>query len=192
MAGAHGKRQRHARRYPCLASSPSTRAMPAEAVLAEAARVLRAGGLVAFPTETVYGLGALALDESALARVYEAKGRPAHHPLIAHVEDESAGARARSVLAGDRVAPGGGVLAGAADARRREGAARSRGRGGRSGVDRPARPVTSRRARASRRARRAGRRPERESLPGPLADDRGARGQGARGTCRSRARRRAV
>ncbi len=57
-------------------------------VLAEAARVLRAGGLVAFPTETVYGLGALALDESALARVYEAKGRPGHHPLIAHVESD--------------------------------------------------------------------------------------------------------
>jgi L-threonylcarbamoyladenylate synthase len=61
---------------------------PDQAVLAEAARVLRAGGLVAFPTETVYGLGALALDESALARVYEAKGRPGHHPLIAHVENE--------------------------------------------------------------------------------------------------------
>ncbi len=59
--------------------------------------MLRAGGLVAFPTETVYGLGALALDESALARVYEAKGRPAHHPLIAHVENEGqARALARS------------------------------------------------------------------------------------------------
>jgi L-threonylcarbamoyladenylate synthase len=56
-------------------------------VLAEAARVLRAGGLVAFPTETVYGLGALALDEAAVARVFRAKGRPTHHPLIAHVAD---------------------------------------------------------------------------------------------------------
>jgi L-threonylcarbamoyladenylate synthase len=71
--------------------------MPDEAVFAEAARVLRGGGLVAFPTETVYGLGALALDEAALARVYAAKGRPAHHPLIAHVEDLSqARALARS------------------------------------------------------------------------------------------------
>jgi L-threonylcarbamoyladenylate synthase len=70
---------------------------PDLAVLGEAARVLRAGGLVAFPTETVYGLGALALDESALARVYEAKGRPTHHPLIAHVEnEEQARALARS------------------------------------------------------------------------------------------------
>jgi len=64
--------------------------------LVEAARVLRAGGLVAFPTETVYGLGALAFDERALARVFRAKGRPLHHPLIAHVEDE---ARARALAA---------------------------------------------------------------------------------------------
>jgi L-threonylcarbamoyladenylate synthase len=70
---------------------------PDEEVLAEAARVLRAGGLVAFPTETVYGLGALALDPWAVARVYEAKGRPTHHPLIAHVEGEAqARALARS------------------------------------------------------------------------------------------------
>jgi L-threonylcarbamoyladenylate synthase len=58
------------------------------AAYAEAADVLRAGGLVAFPTETVYGLGARAFDERALARVFEAKGRPVHHPLIVHVEDE--------------------------------------------------------------------------------------------------------
>jgi L-threonylcarbamoyladenylate synthase len=62
---------------------------PGGVALAEATRVLRARGLVAFPTETVYGLGALALDEQALARVYEAKGRPTHHPLIAHVESEA-------------------------------------------------------------------------------------------------------
>ena len=58
------------------------------AAYAESARVLRAGGLVAFPTETVYGLGARAFDERALARIFEAKGRPVHHPLIVHVEDE--------------------------------------------------------------------------------------------------------
>jgi L-threonylcarbamoyladenylate synthase len=62
---------------------------PDPAILAEAAAVLRAGGLVAFPTETVYGLGARALDPSAVARVYAAKGRPAHHPLIAHVDGEA-------------------------------------------------------------------------------------------------------
>lgn len=58
---------------------------PDPVVIAHAARVLRAGGLVAFPTETVYGLGANALDASAVARIYEAKGRPAWNPVIAHV-----------------------------------------------------------------------------------------------------------
>jgi L-threonylcarbamoyladenylate synthase len=53
--------------------------------LRPAADVLRAGGLVAFPTETVYGLGALALDETAARGIFEAKGRPADDPLIVHV-----------------------------------------------------------------------------------------------------------
>ncbi len=57
------------------------------AVLAEAAAILREGGLVAFPTETVYGLGANALDETAARRIYEAKGRPSDNPLIAHIAD---------------------------------------------------------------------------------------------------------
>jgi L-threonylcarbamoyladenylate synthase len=52
-----------------------------------AAETLRAGGLVAFPTETVYGLGADATDGSAVARLYAAKGRPAFNPLIAHVSE---------------------------------------------------------------------------------------------------------
>ena len=55
------------------------------AAIARAVAILRAGGLVAFPTETVYGLGARALDPQALARVFTAKGRPTTHPLIAHV-----------------------------------------------------------------------------------------------------------
>ncbi|MGP0068958.1 MAG: L-threonylcarbamoyladenylate synthase, partial [Isosphaeraceae bacterium] len=55
--------------------------------LEEAARVLRRGGLVAFATETVYGLGAVATDERAVARIYEAKGRPAINPVIVHVVD---------------------------------------------------------------------------------------------------------
>jgi L-threonylcarbamoyladenylate synthase len=50
----------------------------------EAAALLRAGGVVAFPTETVYGLGANALDAAAVARIYELKGRPATSPLIVH------------------------------------------------------------------------------------------------------------
>lgn len=53
--------------------------------LAPAVEVLRAGGLVAFPTETVYGLGANAFDDSAAARIYEAKGRPSDNPLIVHI-----------------------------------------------------------------------------------------------------------
>ena len=69
---------------------------PDAGIVAEAVRVLRSGGLVGMPTETVYGLAARALDEQAVARVYAAKGRPLHHPLIAHVENE---AQAR-VLAG--------------------------------------------------------------------------------------------
>jgi L-threonylcarbamoyladenylate synthase len=52
-----------------------------------AAAVIRAGGLVAFPTETVYGLGANALDAAAVARIFEAKGRPATNPVIVHVLD---------------------------------------------------------------------------------------------------------
>ncbi len=52
-----------------------------------AADILRNGGLVAFPTETVYGLGADAGNDTAVARVFEAKGRPAFNPLIAHVTD---------------------------------------------------------------------------------------------------------
>jgi L-threonylcarbamoyladenylate synthase len=67
-----------------------------EAAVAVAARSLRDGGLVAFPTETVYGLGADASNAGAIARLYEAKGRPAFNPLIAHVGDlEAAGRIAR-------------------------------------------------------------------------------------------------
>jgi L-threonylcarbamoyladenylate synthase len=51
----------------------------------KAAALLRAGGLVAFPTETVYGLGANALDEAAVRRIFETKGRPSSSPLIVHV-----------------------------------------------------------------------------------------------------------
>jgi L-threonylcarbamoyladenylate synthase len=65
-------------------------------VIAEAVDCLRRGGLVALPTETVYGLGARALDPAALARVFAAKGRPASHPLIAHVLDLD-GARSLSI-----------------------------------------------------------------------------------------------
>lgn len=61
-----------------------------EAAVAAAARILAEGGLVAFPTETVYGLGAAAANPAAVARIYQAKGRPAFNPLIAHVGDIAA------------------------------------------------------------------------------------------------------
>ena len=58
---------------------------PTKAEIEQAARIIRGGGLVAFPTETVYGLGANALDAKAVQRVYAAKRRPASSPLIVHV-----------------------------------------------------------------------------------------------------------
>ena len=58
-----------------------------------AAEVLRAGGLVIFPTETVYGVGCDATDPQAVARLYAAKGRPQFNPLIAHVPDLAAAER---------------------------------------------------------------------------------------------------
>lgn len=61
--------------------------------MAAAARRLGNGGLVAFPTETVYGLGADAANAEAIARLYQAKGRPAFNPLIAHVSDLSSAQR---------------------------------------------------------------------------------------------------
>ena len=66
---------------------------PDPRAIADAALVLRRGELVAFPTETVYGLGANALDPAAVDRIYAAKGRPAYNPIIVHVAD-AAGARA--------------------------------------------------------------------------------------------------
>ncbi len=57
--------------------------------IAIAAEVLRAGGLVAFPTETVYGLGADASSDTAVARIFAAKGRPRAHPLIVHIAPEA-------------------------------------------------------------------------------------------------------
>ncbi|MGQ9557637.1 MAG: L-threonylcarbamoyladenylate synthase [Desulfurispora sp.] len=60
---------------------------PAPDALQRAGELLRRGGLVAFPTETVYGLGASALHEQAVRRIFQAKGRPADNPLIIHIAD---------------------------------------------------------------------------------------------------------
>ena len=69
-----------------LRVSPTT---PEPAVIAEAAAVLGRGGLVAFPTETVYGLGARGLHESDVGLIFSAKGRPKGHPLILHVDGDA-------------------------------------------------------------------------------------------------------
>jgi len=63
---------------------------PDDAAILEAAAILAEGGLVAFPTETVYGLGADGLNPEAVARIYAAKGRPATNPVILHVADADA------------------------------------------------------------------------------------------------------
>lgn len=63
--------------------------MATEQEIERAAEVLRAGGLVAFPTETVYGLGADASNPAAVKKIFAAKGRPADHPVIVHIADMS-------------------------------------------------------------------------------------------------------
>jgi len=71
----------------------------APGAIEQAAQRLRAGGLVAFPTETVYGLGADATQDAAVAGIFRAKGRPAGHPLIVHVADGVKGEQALSRFA---------------------------------------------------------------------------------------------
>jgi L-threonylcarbamoyladenylate synthase len=63
---------------------------PSADVIAQAAEILRGGGLVAFPTETVYGLGANALDAKAVESIFQAKGRPSTNPIIVHVASAEA------------------------------------------------------------------------------------------------------
>src|SRR5262245_7255086 len=64
---------------------PMTIVAPTAQSIGEAARLLQQGGLVAFPTETVYGLGGDATNERAVAAIFDAKGRPQFNPLISHV-----------------------------------------------------------------------------------------------------------
>jgi L-threonylcarbamoyladenylate synthase len=79
---------------PTAAHTMQTRLVPATAQsVTEAVELLAAGGLVALPTETVYGLGCDATRSEAVARLYEAKGRPSFNPLIAHVADLAMAAR---------------------------------------------------------------------------------------------------
>jgi L-threonylcarbamoyladenylate synthase len=77
-----------------MSTTTATRLRRADdGAIAEAARILRVGRLVAFPTETVYGLGADAANGRAVARIFEAKGRPRLNPLIVHVADITAAQR---------------------------------------------------------------------------------------------------
>src|SRR5690349_23312835 len=69
---------------------------PEEPAIERAAEILRRGGLVAFPTETVYGLGANALDVPAVEGIYAAKGRPSFNPLIVHVPEDRKSTRLNS------------------------------------------------------------------------------------------------
>ena len=123
-----------------MTAEPGTRVMKADGRAGDrggGALPRRQGGLVAFPTETVYGLGADAGNGEAVARLYAAKGRPAFNPLIAHVATMPR-RTARRIRRRGRKARGG-ILAGPADVgaakahrlrRRRSGAGRSRQRGG--------------------------------------------------------------
>lgn len=84
---------------------------PGPAAIRRAARLLHEGHLVAFPTETVYGLAALATSDAAVAATFAAKGRPRHNPLIVHVADAEAAARighfdSRAEMLAERFWPG--------------------------------------------------------------------------------------
>ncbi|HJX69680.1 MAG TPA: Sua5/YciO/YrdC/YwlC family protein, partial [Dehalococcoidia bacterium] len=62
-------------------------ANPEKEIITKAAEIIRKGGLVAFPTETVYGLGADALNPEAVEKIFIAKGRPRDNPIIVHVAE---------------------------------------------------------------------------------------------------------
>jgi len=95
-----------------MTAEPGTRMLKAsDEAIKTAAACLAAGGLVAFPTETVYGLGADARHGEAIARLYAAKGRPSFNPLIAHVADaEAAHSLARFDAAAEKLAALRGLL----------------------------------------------------------------------------------
>ncbi len=147
------------RTRPAMTVSTTDILPPNPVGVARAAALLRSGALVAFGTETVYGLGADATDPRAVAAVFEAKGRPRFNPLICHYPDAAA---AFAQVAANPIArrARGGVLAGAADL---GAAARGRVRGGaadggRAGYAGGTGAGPSGGAGAARRRRAAGRR----------------------------------
>ncbi len=88
VLSGHGHKHRQELSAPCGIVDGICGAVDA-ILAARAAEVLRDGGIVAFPTETVYGLGADALNRTAIRRVFDVKGRPVTHPLILHIADAS-------------------------------------------------------------------------------------------------------
>ncbi len=88
--GSAGRRVSEASQVPQISGAPQTSQDSAEQALVEAGEVLAAGGTVAFPTETVYGLGADARNTAAVEAIFAAKGRPSDNPLIVHIADVSA------------------------------------------------------------------------------------------------------
>ena len=108
----------------------SVRVLPAgdPAAIAEAARIIRRGGLVAFPTETVYGLGANALDAAAVARIFAAKARPTLRPAHRPSRRPHLARASGRLYAGSRRPPGRALLAGPLDPGAEEGAGRARPR----------------------------------------------------------------
>ena len=172
----------------------TTHVAPATAeTIAAAAACLRAGGLVAMPTETVYGLAADATSDAAVAGVYAAKGRPTFNPLIAHVLDVAAARREGAVLPrGGRAC--GGLLAGAAHARRAGRAELSRQSFGPRGSRHPCdpRPAHETARALIEAARDAARRPFGQPLGPRQSDDRRACSGRSRGQDRLDSRRRAL
>ncbi len=169
----------------------TTRIMAAEDrwAIELAAELLHQGQLVAFPTETVYGLGADARSDRAIARIYEAKGRPGSNPIIVHVADLDAAQDCVREFP-QRAAPGGEVLARTVDAdspaRCDDLCPRVRRAGHGGDAVSPARrgPGTA------RDFRRPHRRAQRESLRLHFADDRPARVGGTQWTRAADPRRR--
>ena len=139
--------------------------------LRRAAEVLRRGGLVAFPTETVYGLGANALDPAAVARIFAAKGRPANNPLIVHVTRTEQARELAADLARQCRTIGGEVLARAADAGSAASAARAGYRHRRRGDGGLAQSSASNRSGTAGSGQPADRGSERKSQQSNFADD---------------------
>ncbi len=157
-----------------------------------AAELLRAGRLVAFPTETVYGLGANALDEAAVRRIFEAKGRPHSSPLIVHVASIAMAQELVARLASARRTARAPILARAADVDPSEAATCPRSRDRRTPKRRPANPRASARAGLARSRADPHRRAQRQSLHRTLPHHRGARARRPRLARRHDPRRRSL